>query len=42
MELTKVGFLESFDALADDLGLDDYSVETYFGTSLYGEGIQPR
>ncbi|WP_286046690.1 M14 family zinc carboxypeptidase [Halalkalicoccus sp. NIPERK01] len=42
MELTKVGFLESFDALADDPELADYSVETYFDTPLYGEGIQSR
>jgi hypothetical protein len=42
MELTKVGFLESFDALADDPELGEYSVDTYFDTPLYGEGIQLR
>lgn len=42
MELTKVGFLESFDALADDPELGDYSVDTYFDTPLFGEGIELR
>lgn len=42
MELTKVGFLESFDALADDPELSDYSVETYFDTPLYGEEVELR
>jgi len=41
MELTKVGFLESFDALADDPTLGDYGVETYFDTPLYGDDITP-
>ncbi|MFW5918980.1 MAG: M14 family zinc carboxypeptidase [Halanaeroarchaeum sp.] len=41
MELTKVGFLESFDALADDPTLGDYSVETYFDTPLFGDSITP-
>jgi hypothetical protein len=41
MELTKVGFLESFDALADDPTLGDYSVETYFDTPLFGSSITP-
>ncbi|WP_336345053.1 M14 family zinc carboxypeptidase [Halalkalicoccus ordinarius] len=42
MELTKVGFLESFDALADDPELSDYSVETYFDAPLYGEEVELR
>ncbi|WP_137285775.1 M14 family zinc carboxypeptidase [Halorussus salinisoli] len=42
MELTKVGFLESFDALADDPELREYSTETYFDTPLYGEEVQLR
>ncbi|MFC4549074.1 MULTISPECIES: M14 family zinc carboxypeptidase [Halorussus] len=39
MELTKVGFLESFDALADDPTLGAYSTDSYFETPLYGEEI---
>ena len=42
MELTKVGFLESFDALADDPELGAYSTDTYFDTPLYGEEVQLR
>ncbi|WP_265110604.1 M14 family metallopeptidase [Halosolutus halophilus] len=42
LELTTVGFLESFAALADDPALGEYSVEPYFETPLYGQGIQPR
>ncbi|MFC7199674.1 M14 family zinc carboxypeptidase [Halospeciosus flavus] len=42
LQLTSVGFLESFEALADDPSLGDTSVETYFDTPLYGEGIQRR
>lgn len=42
LQLTKVGFLESFAALADDPELSNYSVDTYFDTPLYGEGVQLR
>lgn len=42
MELTKVGFLESFDALADDPELGAYDVDTYFETPLYGEDVVLR
>lgn len=42
MELTKTGFMESFDALAEDPELGAYSVETYFDTPLYGEEVQLR
>lgn len=42
LELTRVGFLESFDALADDPTLGDYSVDTYFDTPLYGQGVSSR
>jgi hypothetical protein len=41
MELTKVGFLESFDALADDPTLGEYSIDTYFDTPLFGSSITP-
>jgi len=41
MELTKVGFLESFEALADDPTLGDYGIETYFDTPLFGASITP-
>ncbi|MFC6734053.1 M14 family zinc carboxypeptidase [Haladaptatus sp. DYSN1] len=42
LQLTKVGFLESFAALADDPTLTDYSVDTYFDTPLYGEEVNLR
>lgn len=42
MELMKTGFLESFAALADDPTINEYDVETYFNTPLYGEEIQLR
>jgi len=42
LELTKVGFLESFDALADDPELGAYDVDTYFDTPLYGEEVELR
>lgn len=42
LELTKVGFLESFTALADNPELGEYDIETYFDTPLYGEGIQQQ
>ena len=41
LQLSKVGFLETFEALADDPTLDDYSVETYFDTPLFGKSISP-
>ncbi|MFT4891000.1 MAG: hypothetical protein ACI9YT_001921 [Halobacteriales archaeon] len=41
MELTKVGFLDSFGALADDPTFGDYDVETYFDTPLFGSSITP-
>lgn len=42
MELTKVGFLDSFEALAEDPALGDYDVETYFDTPLFGEDVTLR
>lgn len=42
LELTTVSFMESFDALADDPDLDDYDVETYFDTPLFGADTQIR
>lgn len=41
MELTKVGFLKSFEALAEDPTLSDYSIDTYFDTPLFGSSISP-
>jgi hypothetical protein len=41
-QLTKIGFMESFEALADDPGLADYDVDTYFDTPLYGAPVPVR
>ncbi|WP_254769143.1 M14 family zinc carboxypeptidase [Salinilacihabitans rarus] len=41
LELTRVSFLESFDALAEDPDLGEYDVETYFDTPLYGASTAP-
>ncbi|WP_435101342.1 M14 family zinc carboxypeptidase [Halarchaeum sp. P4] len=42
LQLTTTGFLESFEALADDPSLGGYSVDTYFDTPLFGESTGTR
>jgi hypothetical protein len=41
LNLTRVGFMESFEALADDPELGDYGIDTYFDTPLFGKSLSP-
>jgi hypothetical protein len=41
LNLTRIGFMESFEALADDPELGDYGIDTYFDTPLFGAGLSP-